>query len=101
MVVPYREEMAKRHLKVTGDLGRVVFMVWMSQICVLRNNDLPGLRNTTCATPNPSKRVFVTPTLSTTLSVVNIPPSEPKSEIQRYTQQPLMSLETLPTRMFT
>ena len=28
MVVPYREEMAKRHLKVTGDLGRVTFMVW-------------------------------------------------------------------------
>lgn len=27
MVVPFREEMAKRHLKVTGDLGRIVFMV--------------------------------------------------------------------------
>lgn len=27
VIVPYREEMAKRHLKVTGDLGRVVFMV--------------------------------------------------------------------------
>jgi short-subunit dehydrogenase len=27
VVVPYREEMAKRHLKVTGDLGRVVFIV--------------------------------------------------------------------------
>ncbi|MCJ1373815.1 NADH-ubiquinone oxidoreductase 40 kDa subunit [Loxospora ochrophaea] len=26
VVVPYREEMAKRHLKLTGDLGRVVFM---------------------------------------------------------------------------
>lgn len=26
MVVPFREEMAKRHLKVTGDLGRVVFI---------------------------------------------------------------------------
>lgn len=26
VVVPYREEMAKRHLKVAGDLGRVVFM---------------------------------------------------------------------------
>lgn len=26
MVVPYREEMAKRHLKVSGDLGRVVFI---------------------------------------------------------------------------
>ncbi|KAI9844465.1 MAG: NADH-ubiquinone oxidoreductase 40 kDa subunit [Sclerophora amabilis] len=26
VVIPYREEMAKRHLKVAGDLGRVVFM---------------------------------------------------------------------------
>jgi NADH dehydrogenase (ubiquinone) 1 alpha subcomplex subunit 9 len=26
VVIPYREEMAKRHLKVTGDLGRVIFM---------------------------------------------------------------------------
>ena len=26
VVIPYREEMAKRHLKVTGDLGRVVFV---------------------------------------------------------------------------
>jgi NADH dehydrogenase (ubiquinone) 1 alpha subcomplex subunit 9 len=26
VVVPYRDEMAKRHLKVTGDLGRVNFM---------------------------------------------------------------------------
>ncbi|KAN0083589.1 hypothetical protein V8E54_002677 [Elaphomyces granulatus] len=27
VVVPFREEMTKRHLKLTGDLGRVVFMV--------------------------------------------------------------------------
>ena len=26
MVVPFREEMAKRHLKVAGDLGRVIFV---------------------------------------------------------------------------
>ncbi|KAI0443073.1 putative N6-adenine methyltransferase-domain-containing protein [Xylaria telfairii] len=26
VIIPYREEMAKRHLKVTGDLGRVVFV---------------------------------------------------------------------------
>ncbi|KAF5609844.1 NADH-ubiquinone oxidoreductase 40 kDa subunit mitochondrial [Fusarium subglutinans] len=26
VVIPYREEMSKRHLKVTGDLGRVVFI---------------------------------------------------------------------------
>ncbi|KAK0714342.1 hypothetical protein B0T21DRAFT_318994 [Apiosordaria backusii] len=26
VVVPFREEMAKRHLKVTGDLGRVIFL---------------------------------------------------------------------------
>lgn len=27
VVVPFREEMTKRHLKVSGDLGRVVFVV--------------------------------------------------------------------------
>lgn len=27
VVIPYREEMTKRHLKVTGDLGRVAFIV--------------------------------------------------------------------------
>lgn len=27
VVIPYREEMAKRHLKVSGDLGRVNFIV--------------------------------------------------------------------------
>ncbi|KAM7197187.1 hypothetical protein V8F20_006736 [Naviculisporaceae sp. PSN 640] len=26
VIIPYREEMAKRHLKVTGDLGKVIFM---------------------------------------------------------------------------
>jgi NADH dehydrogenase (ubiquinone) 1 alpha subcomplex subunit 9 len=28
VVVPFREEMSKRHLKPTGDLGRVTFMEW-------------------------------------------------------------------------
>jgi hypothetical protein len=32
VVVPFREDMAKRHLKVTGDLGRVTFMVRLSKI---------------------------------------------------------------------
>ena len=30
VVVPFREEMAKRHLKPTGDLGKVIFMVGTS-----------------------------------------------------------------------
>ena len=30
VVVPYREEMAKRHLKLMGDLGRVHFLVSFS-----------------------------------------------------------------------
>ena len=34
VVVPFREEMAKRHLKVTGDLGRVIFTEYD-----LRNTD--------------------------------------------------------------
>ncbi len=31
VVVPFREEMTKRHLKVSGDLGRVVFVVRLSR----------------------------------------------------------------------
>ena len=31
VVIPYREEMAKRHLKVPGDLGRVTFLVSWAQ----------------------------------------------------------------------
>lgn len=31
MVIPYREEMAKRHLKPLGDLGKIVFMVSTEQ----------------------------------------------------------------------
>lgn len=34
VIIPYREEMAKRHLKVTGDLGRISFLEWD-----LRNTD--------------------------------------------------------------
>lgn len=33
VVIPYREEMAKRHLKVTGDLGRVTFIVCVPAYC--------------------------------------------------------------------
>lgn len=32
VVIPFREEMTKRHLKVTGDLGRVVFVVCDAQL---------------------------------------------------------------------
>ena len=28
VIIPYREEIAKRHLKLTGDLGRVNFFEW-------------------------------------------------------------------------
>ncbi|KAH7350067.1 NADH-ubiquinone oxidoreductase 40 kDa subunit [Plectosphaerella cucumerina] len=28
VIIPFREEMAKRHLKLTGDLGRIVFTEW-------------------------------------------------------------------------
>ena len=35
VIVPFREEMAKRHLKVAGDLGRVIFMVSMN-LCLIR-----------------------------------------------------------------
>lgn len=38
MVVPFREEMTKRHLKVTGDLGRVVFVVCSAHAAVMLKN---------------------------------------------------------------
>jgi hypothetical protein len=80
VVVPFREEMTKRHLKPTGDLGRVVFIVrghliLASGSCFLRLTRA-SLRNTTCGIPNLLRRVSVTPMLSTTLLVVNIPRSE-------------------------
>ncbi|KAI9710525.1 MAG: NADH-ubiquinone oxidoreductase 40 kDa subunit [Bogoriella megaspora] len=37
VVVPFREEMMKRHLKVSGDLGRVVFIVGFTKEYDLRN----------------------------------------------------------------
>ena len=37
-MVPYREEMTKRHLKVTGDLGRVNFMVWEPSMTDVNSN---------------------------------------------------------------
>jgi NADH dehydrogenase (ubiquinone) 1 alpha subcomplex subunit 9 len=32
VIVPFREEMTKRHLKVAGDLGRVVFIVCLHNL---------------------------------------------------------------------
>lgn len=66
-MVPYREEMAKRHLKVPGDLGRVNFIV---RALAIRNCGLsarlPRPRNTICETPSRSRRQSDTPTSFTT-----------------------------------
>lgn len=85
MVVPYREEMMKRHLKVTGDLGRVTFIVWTAAMGRLEFAS-DSHRNTICATPSPSRRASVTPTLSTTLSGANTPRSECDAGISAETQ---------------
>ncbi|KAK7732129.1 Protein-lysine N-methyltransferase efm5 [Botryosphaeria dothidea] len=50
VVVPFREEMAKRHLKVSGDLGRVVFIVrllncWVDGVLLISKQEY-DLRNT-------------------------------------------------------
>lgn len=52
VVIPFREEMAKRHLKVTGDLGRVVFIVGLNYTpyCQKRSSNLV-LRSTTFEIP--------------------------------------------------
>lgn len=45
-MVPYREEMGKRHLKVTGDLGRVAFIVrseTLREYCE-ETHRVPGVR---------------------------------------------------------
>ncbi len=67
MVVPYREEMAKRHLKVTGDLGRVVFVVRIS-VCYLSKHRpaKTSSRSTISETPSRSRQASGTPMSSTT-----------------------------------
>ena len=64
VVVPFREDMAKRHLKVTGDLGRVVFMVGFQSYCP--PDGLSNLRrNMTSETQLHSRRVCAIPMLFT------------------------------------
>ena len=49
VVVPFREEMAKRHLKPTGDLGKVVFMVRTTELVLGKKSNVLqeyDLRNT-------------------------------------------------------
>lgn len=51
--------MAKRHLKVTGDLGRVVFMVNLP-VAILSVGADAVCRNTTFEIRHPSKKAFDT-----------------------------------------
>lgn len=74
-MVPYREEMAKRHLKPTGDLGRVNFVVCDDfSPAHLSFSNRP--RNTTCATPNRLRRASVTQMSFITWWAANFPQSE-------------------------
>lgn len=57
VVIPYREEMTKRHLKVTGDLGRVAFIVCLRGSQIARPVIDPAIRNTICATLSRSRRL--------------------------------------------
>ena len=50
--------MGKRHLKVTGDLGRVVFMVSLSMALSLSVAAHPLYRNMTSEIRRPSKKAF-------------------------------------------
>lgn len=45
--MPFREEMAKRHLKVSGDLGRVIFMVNTPLVEPTLDTELEITRNMT------------------------------------------------------
>lgn len=66
--MPFREEMAKRHLKVTGDLGRVVFMVCRMGLQGQINGLRALYRNGTCGIHHRSKKASGIRTLSTTWS---------------------------------
>ena len=79
VVVPYREEITKRHLKVTGDLGRVVFIVRTSQPQLFFKIIDRRTRNMICATQPQSKLAFATLISSTTSLAVTILPSKPHS----------------------
>lgn len=71
VVIPYREEMAKRHLKVSGDLGQVTFLVSTASTGSLWCTCLFCIRNTTYEIPSPSRKPSDTPTSFTTWSAAN------------------------------
>lgn len=66
MVVPFREEMAKRHLKPTGDLGKVIFMVRLRHTSPISVAD-SLVRNMISETLPHWKKAFGIRTLSTIL----------------------------------
>ena len=72
VIIPYRDEDDKRHLKVTGDLGQIVSMVRPPFQLSFKESDqmLPG-RNGTSATRNRSQSASGTLT-SCTISLVVI-----------------------------
>lgn len=68
--------MTKRHLKLTGDLGRVIFMVRTCEAACEEDPVLTeGVRNMTFATLSRLKKASVTPMLSITSSAATILPS--------------------------
>jgi DNA-binding transcriptional LysR family regulator len=77
VVVPFREEMAKRHLKVTGDLGRVVFIVRITspraEGSLLKMEYF--YRSTISGIPSQLRPAFAIPTSSTTWSAETTPQS--------------------------
>ena len=76
VIVPFREEMAKRHLKVAGDLGRVIFIVYIPLTFAMETGlTYGGVRNTIFETQSHWRRAYDTQMLSTTLSDAIILPS--------------------------
>lgn len=78
VIVPFREEMAKRHLKVAGDLGRVIFMV-RGKRCLGEIWLILGHRNMISETHHPWRKVFDIQTSSTTSLAACTLRSESKS----------------------
>lgn len=79
--MPFREEMAKRHLKPTGDLGKVVFMVSPHTLCFLSLAH-PLTRNMIFEIPPPLRKAFGIQTLFTISWEETTQPSTSSPEIR-------------------
>lgn len=92
--------MAKRHLKVTGDLGRVIFMVWASLRRVYAALGNINCRSSTYGTPHPLRKVYGIQMLSLIWLGVNLPQST-QGHLEFLFKKLTRHLGTFPMKMYT